>query len=88
MLSAILRRLKERGRAASIATVMGVSEATVSRLQSDGTLEKVCAVLAHCGLKVVPVEDVTIAPEKMQALITLSTDALGRMSAGEMDGDL
>lgn len=64
---------------------MGVSEATVSRLQSDGTLERVCAVLAHCGLKVVPVEEVTIKPERMQSLVELSKETLDRMASGDME---
>jgi transcriptional regulator with XRE-family HTH domain len=48
-----LRHLQSPGSAVSVATAMGVSESTVSRLKNDH-MESVLTLLAHLGLKVVP----------------------------------
>lgn len=50
-----LQRLQEPGTGVSLATAMGVSEATVSRIKTE-RLEEVLLLLAHLGLKVVPAE--------------------------------
>ena len=51
----VLQRLQEPGRAVALATSMGVSESTVSRIKNE-RLEEVALMLAHLGLKVVPSE--------------------------------
>lgn len=51
----VLQRLQEPGTATAVAAAMGVSESTVSRLKNE-QMEVLCGMLAHLGLKVVPVE--------------------------------
>jgi hypothetical protein len=54
---------------------MGVSESTVSRMKND-QLEQFCLLLAHAGLKVVPIEMQCFPADKVQALLTLARDHL------------
>lgn len=63
----VLRALQAPGRQVAIATAMGVSESTVSRLKTEH-LAQICALLAHAGLKVVPAEDLSVDPTAVQAL--------------------
>lgn len=51
----IFQRLQEGGTAGSIATAMGVSEATLSRIKNE-RLSEVLLFLAHLGMKVVPTD--------------------------------
>jgi hypothetical protein len=67
----VLQRLQEPGSAVAVAAAMGVSESTVSRLKNE-QMESLCAVIAHLGLKVVPVEMQCFKPEMVQALLTVS----------------
>lgn len=69
--STVLRAMQEPGRQGAIAAAMGVSESTVSRLKND-QLEQFCLLLAHAGLKVVPVEMQCFPADKVQALLTLA----------------
>lgn len=62
----------------AIAAAMGVSESTVSRLMSDH-LDKLALVLAHAGLKVVPVAMQCFAPDKVDALLTLAKAHLSQI---------
>jgi len=67
--------MQEPGRQVAIATAMGVSESTVSRLKND-QLDQFCLLLAHAGLKVVPIEMQCFPADKVQALLTLARDHL------------
>lgn len=67
----VLQRLQDSGKQTAVATAMGVSESTISRFKNE-QLETLCGVLSHLGLKVVPVEMQCFAPERVQALLTLS----------------
>jgi hypothetical protein len=49
------QRLQEPGKAGAVATVMGLSDSTVSRIKTE-RMEEVIGFLAHLGLKVVPAE--------------------------------
>jgi hypothetical protein len=73
--SVILRAMQDPGRQVAIATAMGVSESTVSRMKND-QLEQFCLLLAHAGLKVVPIEMQCFPADKVQALLTLARDHL------------
>lgn len=68
MTCTVLQRLQEPGRQVSIAAAMGVSESTVSRLKNEH-LESLCELLAHAGLKIVPVEMKCFPAEKIDALL-------------------
>lgn len=71
----------------AIAATMGVSGSTISRLKSDH-IETFCAVLAHAGLKVVPVEMRCYPEDRMQAILTLARERLDQInSASEMAVD-
>jgi len=63
--------------ASSIALAMGVSEATISRLKNEH-LESFATLLAHLGLKVVPVEARCFDPRYIEALQTLAEAELAR----------
>lgn len=84
MSSTVLQALADPGRQVAIAAAMGVSESTVSRLKNDH-LDSLCKLLAHSGLKIVPVEVKCFAPEKVDALLTLAKAHLaGVESSDEM----
>ena len=55
---------------------MGTSESTVSRMLAPDHLDKFALMLAHAGLKVVPMEMQCFPPDKVQALLTLARDHL------------
>lgn len=71
----VLKAMQEPGRQVAAATAMGVSESTVSRMKTEH-LESFCSLLAHLGLKVVPVEMQCFPADKVQALLTLARDHL------------
>lgn len=52
---AVLLRLQGAGTASVVASAMGVSEATVSRIKNE-RMEETLLFLAHLGYKMVPVE--------------------------------
>jgi len=62
-----LQALQEPGKAASVATVMGLSDSTISRIKTE-RLEEVLLFLAHLGLKVVPAEFKCVDPAAYQFL--------------------
>lgn len=76
MTSIVLQRVQRDASQVAIATAMGVSESTVSRLLHPDTLEKVMSVLAHAGLKVVPVERVCVDPVMYQAMTSIAAKAM------------
>ena len=55
----------------SIAAATGLSPSTVSRLMSEH-LDNLCAVLAHAGMKVVPVEMVCVPEPTFHEMRRLS----------------
>lgn len=73
--STILQAVQRDATQVAVAAAMGSSESTVSRLLSDH-LEKLCLVLAHAGLKVVPAEMQCFPPDMVNALLTLAKDRL------------
>lgn len=72
--SVILQRLAG-GAQSAIAASVGVSESTVSRFKSEH-LDTFAAILAHAGLKVVPVESVCVDPKRVEAMGELLNAAL------------
>jgi predicted XRE-type DNA-binding protein len=78
----VLQAAQRDARQVAIATAMGVSESTVSRLLSDH-LDKLALVLAHAGLKVVPIEAQCFPPDKIAALLTLARDHLAAIERPE-----
>lgn len=80
--SVILRAMQEPGRQTAVATCMGVSESTVSRLKSEH-LEQFCVLLAHLGLKVVPQGMQCFPEDKVQALLTLAKGHLAAIQRPE-----
>lgn len=67
---------------ARIAEQLGVNDSTVSRFK-DGGLEQAAALLAACGLKVVPDEMQCFPRDKVSALLTLARDHLMQMEHPE-----
>lgn len=78
----VLHALAAPGRAVAIATAMGCSEATISRLKNEH-LEQFCRLLAHAGLKVVPVEMQCFPHDRVQALLTLAKERMDGLSSVE-----
>ena len=74
----VLQRMQDPGRQVALATVLGVHESTVSRLKNDQLLT-MCKILAHLGLKIVPVELELLDPDKVQAMLVFAKDALQRV---------
>lgn len=66
----ILHALAAAGQS-TVALAMGVNESTVSRMK-DGALAQAAALLAHCGLKVVPVGVQCFDPGYVEALRELA----------------
>ena len=59
----------------TIAVALGVSEACISRLKNEH-LDHFALMLAHLGLKVVPVEAKCFSPDYVDSLKTLARAAL------------
>jgi transcriptional regulator with XRE-family HTH domain len=74
--STILQRAQRDATQAALAAAMGVSESTISRMLAPDHLDKLALMLAHAGLKVVPIEMQCFPQEKVQALLTLARDHL------------
>lgn len=69
--------LQERERAASLATAMGTSESTVSRIKNE-RLAEVLLFLAHLGFKVVPADYKCVDPESHAFLTRMHERVLAR----------
>lgn len=80
--SVVLKRLQEPGRQVAIATAMGVSESTVSRMKNEH-LETLCELLAHAGLKIVPVEMQCFPKDKIAALLTFAKAHLATVESAD-----
>lgn len=76
--SSLLQRLSSVGQV-SVAKTMDVSESTVSRLK-DGQIAVVSQLLAALGLKLVPNDFKVVDPVRAQAMYTLYSAAMNRMS--------
>lgn len=63
-----LQRLQEPARAVAVASAMGLSESTVSRLKNE-RMEEVILFLAHFGLRVVPAEFKCVDPTAYAFLV-------------------
>jgi len=72
---AVLQALAEPGRQVAIATAMGVSESTISRLKNDH-LESFALLLTYAGLKVVPVDRVCVDPATFESVSHIATKAM------------
>ncbi len=78
IVSTVLQRAQRDATQSAIATAMGVSDSTISRLLSDH-LDKLALVLAHSGLKVVPMEFQCVDPVRAQAMATMYEAAIKRV---------
>jgi hypothetical protein len=67
---------------ARIAEQLGIDDSRISRFK-DGGLEQAAALLAACGLKVVPIEMQCFPQDKIHALLTLARDHLVQMEHPE-----
>lgn len=79
--TAILRGLAQHSQA-RIAEQLGVNDSTISRFK-DGGLSQAAALLAACGLKVVPCDMQCFDRDKVHALLTLARDHLVQMEHPE-----
>lgn len=68
--SVILQALATTGQS-EVARAMGVAESTISRFK-DGGIAQAAALLAHCGLKAVPVGVQCFDPVYVEALRELA----------------
>lgn len=74
----VLQRVQRDAKQAALAVAMGTSDSTISRLLSEH-LDRLCLVIAHAGLKVVPEEMKCFPPEEVQALLTLARGRLAQV---------
>lgn len=84
--AAILRAVAAAGQT-RVAALIGVDDSTVTRLK-DGQLERLAAVLAAAGLKVVPEDHQTLAPEYVKALQVLAMRGVENAPAPSGFGEL
>lgn len=82
MHAVVLRRLQGDASQKALALAMGVDEATVSRLVNQH-LAKFTQLLAHCGLKVVPVEARCFKPEEVDALVLLAKRHMASVTSSQ-----
>lgn len=75
--SAILSALANKTQT-YVASVIGVHESTVSKMVSDGAVEKTSTFLAAAGLKVVPAEATQYDPAYIAALQELAARCLAK----------
>lgn len=62
-----MQAMQEPGKAGAIAVTMGLSDSTISRIKNE-RLEEVLTILAHLGLKVVPVDAHCVSRETYEFL--------------------
>lgn len=72
---------------ARVAALIGVDDSTITRIK-DGQLERLAAVLAASGLKVVPEDHQTLAPEYVRALQVLAVRGVENAPAPSGFGEL
>lgn len=68
----VLQSMQEPGTARQVATVLGVSEATISR--SKAHLEDAIVLLYHLGFRVTPAECVHVPVEYLEALRVMAKE--------------
>lgn len=61
-----------------VASLIGVSEPTLSEMKNGELLERFSALVAACGLKLVPITEDTYDESIISAMKTLSVLGLGR----------
>lgn len=66
--SLVLRALASAGQR-PVAEAIGCHESTVSRMKSDGEIERFCQLLAALGLKVVPSAMRCFDPKDVEAIL-------------------
>lgn len=71
-----------------VAELLGVSETTVSRLLSEGEMDRIGQVLAACRLKVVPETDPTVDADLLQSLAVLAAHGAQNVAKPSGFGDL
>lgn len=74
--SIVLQRLSPDGTQRNLAQVLGVSEATVSRMKEH--VEPTMRLLAQLGLKIVPIEMKCYAPREIDAMFILAKANMNR----------
>ncbi len=74
-LTVALQSLQDPGVAAEIAKAMQTSESTVSRLKNEH-MPALIEMLAHAGVKLVPVSSVEVDMERLKALALLASAGL------------
>lgn len=79
----VLQRLASRT-SARVAEAVGTSESTVSRFGSEH-LDKVAAIIAELGLKVVPAEYKCYEPGYIEALHRLAQEQLKAETSPELE---
>ena len=73
--STVRKAMQEQGKQVALASAMGVSESTVSRMQSE-TLDAFASLLAHCGLKCVPLSFHCVSREMYEAMTLINHRAM------------
>ena len=79
----VLQRVQRDATQTAIAAAMGTSESTLSRMLAPEQLDKFALMLAHAGLKVVPIEMQCFPQDKVQALLTLACDHLAAIERSD-----
>lgn len=72
----ISQRVQRDATQAAIAAALGASESTVSRMLAPEHLDKLALLLAHAGLKVVPVERVCVDQRMYEAMTNIASRAM------------
>lgn len=84
--SRVLQAMQEPGTARHLAQVLGVSEATVSRIKTE-QLENALTLVAHLGFKVVPADMRCYPEDYVQALHTMARMQMQHATAPTLDWD-
>ena len=74
--STILHATQRDATQSALAAAMGVSESTVSRMLAPAHLDQMAILLAHAGLKVVPVERICVDPQMYEAMTRIASRAM------------
>jgi hypothetical protein len=72
----VLQRAQRDATQVALAAAMGVSESTVSRMLAPESLDKLALMLAHVGLKVVPLERVCVDRQMFDAMSCIASRAM------------
>lgn len=83
MQSLILQRTQRDATQVALATAMGVSESTVSRMLAPDHLDKLALMLARAGLKIVPLERVCVDRQMFDAMSCIASKAMADSSVAQ-----